>query len=123
MCVLSKKKALMCLTGSESPVVIVLSGFKVSITFCFACRCFDHTLKHSMYGDTFSVAGRDIPIVRRVIKERSRDSAYIRELWLMIIFMMMQNHYTVIMKSSIRKVFNQDTGNEKKKDWIINKFI
>ncbi|WZY73467.1 hypothetical protein YC2023_005707 [Brassica napus] len=76
-----------------------------------------------MYGDTFSVAGRDIPIVRRVIKERSRDSAYIRELWLMIIFMMMQNHYTVIMKSSIRKVFNQDTGNEKKKDWIINKFI
>ncbi|KAH0923064.1 hypothetical protein HID58_023082 [Brassica napus] len=38
---------------SESPVVIVLSGFKVCII---------------MYGDTFSVAGRDIPIVRRVIK-------------------------------------------------------
>uniref|UniRef100_A0A0D3AUD2 Uncharacterized protein n=2 Tax=Brassica TaxID=3705 RepID=A0A0D3AUD2_BRAOL len=50
--------ALMCVTGSESPVVIVLSGitesgFKVCII---------------MYGDTFSVAGRDIPIVRRVIK-------------------------------------------------------
>ncbi|KAG2273793.1 hypothetical protein Bca52824_056348 [Brassica carinata] len=48
----------MCVTGSESPVVIVLSGitesgFKVCII---------------MYGDTFSVAGRGIPIVRRVIK-------------------------------------------------------
>ncbi|KAL0682013.1 hypothetical protein Bca4012_048860 [Brassica carinata] len=48
----------MCVTGSKSPVVIVLSGitesgFKVCII---------------MYGDTFSVAGRDIPIVRRVIK-------------------------------------------------------
>ncbi|KAH0899100.1 hypothetical protein HID58_048668 [Brassica napus] len=65
MCVLSKKKkkALMCVTGSESPVVIVLSGitesgFKVCII---------------MYGDTFSVAGRDIPIVRRVIKGHERE--------------------------------------------------
>nr|VDC67579.1 unnamed protein product [Brassica rapa] len=48
----------MCLTCSESPVVIVLSGFKVCII---------------MYGDTFSVAGRDIPIVRRVIKGHERE--------------------------------------------------
>lgn len=95
----------MCVTGSESLIVIVLSGitesgFKGNWTLYplhFACRCFDHTLKHSVYHHVrgyfqccckfpsssfvplrlilgsltslfFSPQGRDIPIVRRVIK-------------------------------------------------------
>ncbi|CAN7078819.1 unnamed protein product [Brassica oleracea var. botrytis] len=63
VCLIKKKEeALMCVTGSESLIVIVLSGitesgFKVCII---------------MYRDTFIVAGRDIPIVRRVIKVKLR---------------------------------------------------
>ena len=106
VCLIKKKEeALMCVTGSESLIVIVLSGitesgFKGNWTLYplhFACRCFDHTLKHSVYHHVqgyfhcrckfpsssfvplrlilgsltslfLSPQGRDIPIVRRVIK-------------------------------------------------------
>ncbi|XP_035547501.1 signal peptidase complex catalytic subunit SEC11C-like isoform X2 [Juglans regia] len=68
-------KALMCITGSESPVVVVLSesmepGFKRGDIL------FLHMSKDPIRAGeivVFNVDGRDIPIVHRVIKVHERQ--------------------------------------------------
>ncbi|KAG7992559.1 hypothetical protein I3843_02G133800 [Carya illinoinensis] len=68
-------KALMCITGSESPVVVVLSesmepGFKRGDIL------FLHMSKDPVRAGeivVFNVDGRDIPIVHRVIKVHERQ--------------------------------------------------
>ncbi|KAF3547612.1 hypothetical protein DY000_02010354 [Brassica cretica] len=68
-------KALMCVTGSESPVVVVLSeimepGFKwviEIIEMSHICSIFDRSL-------VIYFEGRDIPMVPRVIKVHKREN-------------------------------------------------
>ncbi|GLU18469.1 hypothetical protein SLE2022_347680 [Rubroshorea leprosula] len=70
-------KALMCITGSESPVVVVLSesmepGFKRGDIL------FLHMSKYPIRAGeivVFNVDGREIPIVHRVIKVHERQDS------------------------------------------------
>ncbi|XP_056847688.1 uncharacterized protein LOC108836551 isoform X1 [Raphanus sativus] len=69
-------KALMCVTGSESPVVVVLSesmepGFKRGdILFLYMSK--DPIRAGEIV--VFNIVGRDIPIVHRVIKVHEREN-------------------------------------------------
>nr|KJB56590.1 hypothetical protein B456_009G130600 [Gossypium raimondii] len=63
-------KALMCITGSESPVVVVLSG-SMEPGFKRGDILFLHMSKDPIRAGeivVFNVDGREIPIVHRVIK-------------------------------------------------------
>ncbi|XP_055802232.1 uncharacterized protein LOC129871357 isoform X2 [Solanum dulcamara] len=67
-------KALMCVTGSESPVVVVLSG-SMEPGFKRGDILFLHMSKDPIRAGeivVFNVDGRDIPIVHRVIKVHER---------------------------------------------------
>uniref|UniRef100_A0A803LN27 Signal peptidase complex catalytic subunit SEC11 n=1 Tax=Chenopodium quinoa TaxID=63459 RepID=A0A803LN27_CHEQI len=67
-------KALMCFTGSESPVVVVLSG-SMEPGFKRGDILFLHMSKDPIYAGeivVFNVDGREIPIVHRVIKVHER---------------------------------------------------
>ncbi|KAI4335745.1 hypothetical protein L6164_014357 [Bauhinia variegata] len=67
-------KGLMCLTGSESPVVVVLSG-SMEPGFKRGDILFLHMSKDPIRtGEivVFNIDGRDIPIVHRVIKVHER---------------------------------------------------
>ncbi|CAN6573165.1 unnamed protein product [Malus baccata var. baccata] len=64
-------KALMCVTGSESPVVVVLSG-SMEPGFKRGDILFLHMSKEPIRAGeivVFNIDGREIPIVHRVIKE------------------------------------------------------
>ncbi|CAK7354208.1 unnamed protein product [Dovyalis caffra] len=75
-------KALMCLTGSESPVVVVLSGsmepgFKRVKNPMFGDILFLHMRKAPIRtGEivVYNVDGRDIPIVHRVIEVHEQEN-------------------------------------------------
>uniref|UniRef100_A0A803LED1 Signal peptidase complex catalytic subunit SEC11 n=1 Tax=Chenopodium quinoa TaxID=63459 RepID=A0A803LED1_CHEQI len=67
-------KALMCFTGSESPVVVVLSG-SMEPGFKRGDILFLHMSKEPIRAGeivVFNVDGREIPIVHRVIKVHER---------------------------------------------------
>ncbi|XP_022153655.1 signal peptidase complex catalytic subunit SEC11A-like [Momordica charantia] len=67
-------KALMCITGSESPVVVVLSG-SMEPGFKRGDILFLHMSKDPIRAGeivVFNVDGREIPIVHRVIKVHER---------------------------------------------------
>uniref|UniRef100_M1BMW5 Signal peptidase complex catalytic subunit SEC11 n=1 Tax=Solanum tuberosum TaxID=4113 RepID=M1BMW5_SOLTU len=67
-------KALMCVTGSESPVVVVLSG-SMEPGFKRGDILFLHMSKDPIRAGeivVFNVDGREIPIVHRVIKVHER---------------------------------------------------
>ncbi|KAG5569817.1 hypothetical protein H5410_059583 [Solanum commersonii] len=67
-------KALICVTGSESPVVVVLSG-SMEPGFKRGDILFLHMSKDPIRAGeivVFNVDGRDIPIVHRVIKVHER---------------------------------------------------
>ncbi|KNA21278.1 hypothetical protein SOVF_044460 [Spinacia oleracea] len=67
-------KALMCFTGSESPVVVVLSG-SMEPGFKRGDILFLHMSKDPIRAGeivVFNVDGREIPIVHRVIKVHER---------------------------------------------------
>ncbi|CAN6932929.1 unnamed protein product, partial [Brassica oleracea var. botrytis] len=69
-------KALMCVTGSESPVVVVLSG-SMEPGFKRGDILFLHMSKDPIRAGeivVFNVDGRDIPIVHRVIKVHEREN-------------------------------------------------
>ncbi|KOM44588.1 hypothetical protein LR48_Vigan05g219300 [Vigna angularis] len=68
-------KALMCITGSESPVVVVLSG-SMEPGFKRGDILFLHMSKDPIRAGeivVFNVDGREIPIVHRVIKVHERE--------------------------------------------------
>ncbi|GAY63106.1 DNA-directed RNA polymerase III subunit RPC6 [Citrus sinensis] len=68
-------KALMCITGSESPVVVVLSG-SMEPGFKRGDILFLHMSKDPIRAGeivVFNVDGREIPIVHRVIKVHERQ--------------------------------------------------
>ncbi|KAG5150098.1 hypothetical protein JHK82_016979 [Glycine max] len=68
-------KALMCVTGSESPVVVVLSG-SMEPGFKRGDILFLHMSKDPIRAGeivVFNVDGREIPIVHRVIKVHERE--------------------------------------------------
>ncbi|XP_061363241.1 uncharacterized protein LOC133306881 [Gastrolobium bilobum] len=68
-------KGLMCITGSESPVVVVLSG-SMEPGFRRGDILFLHMSQDPIRaGDivVFNIDGRDIPIVHRVIKVHERQ--------------------------------------------------
>uniref|UniRef100_A0A7N2M224 Signal peptidase complex catalytic subunit SEC11 n=2 Tax=Fagaceae TaxID=3503 RepID=A0A7N2M224_QUELO len=68
-------KALMCITGSESPVVVVLSG-SMEPGFKRGDILFLHMSKEPIRAGeivVFNVDGREIPIVHRVIKVHERQ--------------------------------------------------
>ncbi|KAJ8452802.1 hypothetical protein Cgig2_014565 [Carnegiea gigantea] len=68
-------KALMCITGSESPVVVVLSG-SMEPGFKRGDILFLHMNKDPIRtGEivVFNIDGREIPIVHRVIKVHERE--------------------------------------------------
>ncbi|KAI4329323.1 hypothetical protein L6164_021602 [Bauhinia variegata] len=68
-------KALMCITGSESPVVVVLSG-SMEPGFKRGDILFLHMGKDPIRAGeivVFNVDGREIPIVHRVIKVHERQ--------------------------------------------------
>ncbi|BBG99081.1 hypothetical protein Prudu_008662 [Prunus dulcis] len=68
-------KALMCVTGSESPVVVVLSG-SMEPGFKRGDILFLHMSKEPIRAGeivVFNVDGREIPIVHRVIKVHERQ--------------------------------------------------
>ncbi|KAF7806376.1 signal peptidase complex catalytic subunit SEC11A-like [Senna tora] len=68
-------KGLMCITGSESPVVVVLSG-SMEPGFKRGDILFLHMSKDPIRtGEivVFNIDGRDIPIVHRVIKVHERQ--------------------------------------------------
>ncbi|KAE9584567.1 hypothetical protein Lal_00021758 [Lupinus albus] len=68
-------KALMCITGSESPVVVVLSG-SMEPGFKRGDILFLHMNKDPILAGeivVFNVDGREIPIVHRVIKVHERQ--------------------------------------------------
>ncbi|KAE8646444.1 signal peptidase complex catalytic subunit SEC11A [Cucumis sativus] len=70
-------KALMCITGSESPVVVVLSG-SMEPGFKRGDILFLHMSKDPIRtGEivVFHIDGREIPIVHRVIKVRERQDS------------------------------------------------
>ncbi|GER34119.1 signal peptidase complex catalytic subunit SEC11, partial [Striga asiatica] len=69
-------KGLMCITGSESPVVVVLSG-SMEPGFKRGDILFLHFSKDPIRAGeivVFNVDGREIPIVHRVIKSRDSPS-------------------------------------------------
>uniref|UniRef100_A0A0D6R9K7 Signal peptidase complex catalytic subunit SEC11 n=1 Tax=Araucaria cunninghamii TaxID=56994 RepID=A0A0D6R9K7_ARACU len=69
-------KTLMCITGSESPVVVVLTG-SMEPGFKRGDILFLHMSKAPIRAGeivVFHVEGRDIPIVHRVIKVHERQS-------------------------------------------------
>ncbi|XP_021652052.2 uncharacterized protein LOC110643848 isoform X1 [Hevea brasiliensis] len=68
-------KALMCITGSESPVVVVLSG-SMEPGFKRGDILFLHMSKDPIRAGeivVFNIDGREIPIVHRVIKVHERQ--------------------------------------------------
>ncbi|XP_019458887.1 PREDICTED: signal peptidase complex catalytic subunit SEC11A-like [Lupinus angustifolius] len=68
-------KGLMCITGSESPVVVVLSG-SMEPGFKRGDILFLHMSKDPIRSGeivVFNVDGREIPIVHRVIKVHERE--------------------------------------------------
>ncbi|KAI5640728.1 hypothetical protein M9H77_24565 [Catharanthus roseus] len=68
-------KGLMCITGSESPVVVVLSG-SMEPGFKRGDILFLHMSKEPIRAGeivVFNVDGREIPIVHRVIKVHERQ--------------------------------------------------
>ncbi|KAG8369599.1 hypothetical protein BUALT_Bualt14G0030400 [Buddleja alternifolia] len=68
-------KGLMCITGSESPVVVVLSG-SMEPGFKRGDILFLHMSKDPIRAGeivVFNVDGREIPIVHRVIKVHERE--------------------------------------------------
>ncbi|KAL0358493.1 UNVERIFIED_CONTAM: Signal peptidase complex catalytic subunit SEC11A [Sesamum angustifolium] len=68
-------KGLMCITGSESPVVVVLSG-SMEPGFKRGDILFLHMSKDPIRAGeivVFNVDGREIPIVHRVIKVHERQ--------------------------------------------------
>ncbi|KAL3825111.1 hypothetical protein ACJIZ3_021140 [Penstemon smallii] len=68
-------KGLMCITGSESPVVVVLSG-SMEPGFQRGDILFLHMSKDPIRAGeivVFNIDGRDIPIVHRVIKVHERQ--------------------------------------------------
>ncbi|KAA0058760.1 signal peptidase complex catalytic subunit SEC11A-like [Cucumis melo var. makuwa] len=70
-------KALMCITGSESPVVVVLSG-SMEPGFKRGDILFLHMSKDPIRtGEivVFHIDGREIPIVHRVIKVHERQDS------------------------------------------------
>ncbi|XP_050245598.1 uncharacterized protein LOC126693603 isoform X6 [Quercus robur] len=70
-------KALMCITGSESPVVVVLSG-SMEPGFKRGDILFLHMSKDPIRAGeivVFNVDGREIPIVHRVIKVHERQDS------------------------------------------------
>ncbi|XP_076905014.1 uncharacterized protein LOC143560632 [Bidens hawaiensis] len=72
---LIKWKGLMCITGSESPVVVVLSG-SMEPGFKRGDILFLHMNKEPIRAGeivVFNVKGRDIPIVHRVIKVHEHE--------------------------------------------------
>ncbi|WZY73579.1 hypothetical protein YC2023_005819 [Brassica napus] len=69
-------KCLMCVTGTESPVVVVLSG-SMEPGFKRGDILFLHMTKEPIRAGeivVFNVDGRDIPIVHRAIKVHEREN-------------------------------------------------
>ncbi|KAM0938737.1 putative signal peptidase I [Dioscorea sansibarensis] len=69
-------KGLMCVTGSESPVVVVLSGSMEPGLRGYGDILFLHMSKDPIRAGeivVFNVDGREIPIVHRVIKVHERQ--------------------------------------------------
>jgi len=74
-------KGLMVVTGSESPIVVVLSG-SMEPAFYRGDLLFltNHQEEPIRVGEivVFKVEGRDIPIVHRVIKVHEKENGYVK---------------------------------------------